>query len=143
MNFSNFSKFRPKNKLLGTKTIFFRSSLPKTMFWVKIKKVDFFCECPSIIHLLRKLLLNKEELSFSVKEMKRLFLVFLLFSTSAEGDYKSHSIRRKHWCSGENACTLHLNELKPAVEVCNLPRRILASARFSSGALVKLLLGFS
>ena len=58
--------------------------------------------------------LNEEELSFSVKEMRRFFLVFFLFSSSAEGDYKNHSIRRKHWCSGWNACTLHLNELKPS-----------------------------
>ena len=41
MHFSNFSKFRPKNKLLETKTIFSRSSLPKGMFWAKIKKWIF------------------------------------------------------------------------------------------------------
>ena len=40
--------------------------------------------------------LNKEELSFSVKEMRWLFLVFLFFSSSAEGDYKNHPIWRKH-----------------------------------------------
>ena len=58
MHFSNFSKFRPKNKLLEAKTIFPRSSLPKGMFWAKIKKKWFFCECPSILDLLRKLFLR-------------------------------------------------------------------------------------
>ena len=58
MHFSNFLNFRPLNNSLELWIIFSWISLPKGMFWQNKKKNSIFCECLSILDILRKWLLK-------------------------------------------------------------------------------------
>ena len=70
MHLSNFLNFRPLNNSLELWIIFLELAYPKGCFG-KIKKNSKFCECLSILDILRKWLLRMSQSYNSFKKLTR------------------------------------------------------------------------